>query len=171
MRKELEEYGALVPLTYLKVTKTHYSKVFYDGNCGMLLIGEWFPGQMTTGDRDGMLKGFTSADYGITRLPCDNPTYTTQGASTNNHVTSYSKHKDAAFEFISWMGGPEAAAVAASYGVLPAVATDEVRAILSESIPDEKSLDYFLEDKDIFTANFTPYGSRVEISFHIGLTF
>ena len=41
--------------------------------------------------------------------------------------------------------------------------TDEVRDILSESIPDDgTSLNYFLEDRDIYTANFSPYGSAVE---------
>ena len=163
IKKELEGAGAMVPLTDMKVTGTHYSNLFYNGNLGMLIIGEWFPGQMTTGERDGLLNGFTAADYGICRLPCDAPTYTTLGASTNNHVTSYSKNKDAAYEFISWMAGPEAAAIAAGLGVLPAVATDEVREILAESIPDDgTSLNYFLEDKVNFTPNFGPYGSATE---------
>ncbi len=162
MRKRMEAAGSMYPLMQMKVTGTHYSNLFYSGKIGMLIIGEWFPGQMTTGERDGLLQGFTAKDYGITRLPCDNETYTTYGASTNNHVTSYSKNKEAAYEFISWMAGPEASALAASYGVLPAVVTDEVRSILSESIPDETSLNTFLEDRDIFTAAFGPYGSRVE---------
>ncbi len=34
-----------VSLVDMKVTKLHYSKQFYDGNVGMLLIGEWFPGR------------------------------------------------------------------------------------------------------------------------------
>lgn len=164
IKKELESCGAMIPLTDMKVTGTHYSNLFYNGNLGMLIIGEWFPGQMTTGERDGLLNGFTASDYGIARLPDDDPTtYTTQGASTNNHITSYSTKKDAAYEFISWMAGPEAAAIAAGLGVLPAVVTDEVRDILSESIPDDgTSLNYFLEDRDIYTANFSPYGSAVE---------
>ena len=91
IKKELEGAGAMVPLTDMKVTGTHYSNLFYNGNLGMLIIGEWFPGQMTTGERDGLLNGFTASDYGICRLPCDQAEYTTLGASTNNHVTSYSK--------------------------------------------------------------------------------
>ena len=162
MRKQLEDAGALTKLINLKVTKTHYSKVFYDGHCPMLLIGEWFPGQMTTGDRDGLLTGFTKADYGITRLPCNQKDYVTQGASTNNHIVAYSKHKDAAFTFIQWMSSPEAAKIAAGMGVLPAVVTDDVKAVLAENLPDQKSLDYLTEDRTIYTANFTPYGSRVE---------
>ena len=158
MRKQLEDAGAMTKLINLKVTKTHYSKVFYEGKCPMLLIGEWFPGQMTTGDRDGLLNGFTKADYGITRLPCNEKEYVTQGASTNNHVVSYSKHKDAAFTFIQWMSSPEAAKIAAGMGVLPAVVTDDVKAVLAENLPDQKSLDYLTEERTIYTANFTTYG-------------
>ena len=161
-RKELEAAGALVKLTEMKVTGTHYSNLFYNGNLGMLIIGEWFPGQMTTGQNSGLLHGYTDKDYGITRLPCDTEVYTTLGASTNNHVTSYSKHKQEAYEFISWMAGPEAAAIAAEYGVLPAVVSDEVREIIAENMPDESSLNYFLEDRANFTPNFSEYGSRVE---------
>ena len=45
MRKRLEDTGAMWSLIDMKVTKTHYSKQFYDGKLGMLLLGEWFPGQ------------------------------------------------------------------------------------------------------------------------------
>ncbi|QTQ17099.1 extracellular solute-binding protein [Treponema parvum] len=164
IRKRLEAEGAMWSLIDMKVTKTHYSKQFYDGKLGMLLIGEWFPGQMTTGERDGLLAaGFKKADYGITRLPCDTPKYSTMGLPTFNSMTSYSKKKDAAFEFISWMGGEEAAAVAASFGVLPAVSSPEVEKILSANLPDASSLKYYLEPKVSNNgATFTKYGSRVQ---------
>ncbi|MDY0289556.1 MAG: extracellular solute-binding protein [Sphaerochaeta sp.] len=165
MRKDLEDAGAMWSLIDMKVTKTHYSKQFYDGNVGMLIIGEWFPGQMTTGERDGLLRGFTKADYGITRMPCDNEVYSTVGLPTSNHITSYSKKKDASFAFIEWMGGPEGAKVAASFGVLPAISTDEVRTIIGKNLPDESSLNYFLEDRKNYTANFSKYSSRVEAMF------
>ena len=164
MRKRLESVGAMWSLIDMKVTKTHYSKQFYDGKLGMLLIGEWFPGQMTTGERDGLLAaGFKKADYGITRLPCDKQRYVTMGLPTFNSITSYSKNKDAAFEFISWMGGAEAASLAASFGVLPAVSSPEVEKILSGSLPDASSVKYYLEPKvSNNTATFSKYGSRVE---------
>ena len=164
MRKRLESVGAMWSLIDMKVTKTHYSKQFYDGKLGMLLIGEWFPGQMTTGERDGLLAaGFKKADYGITRLPCDKQHYVTMGLPTFNSITSYSKNKDAAFEFISWMGGAEAASLAASFGVLPAVSSPEVEKILSGSLPDASSVKYYLEPKvSNNTATFSKYGSRVE---------
>lgn len=163
MRKDLEAKKAMWPLIDMKVTKTHYSKQFYDGNLGMLLIGEWFPGQMITGKNDKLLKNFNWEDYGITRLPCNVSTYHTWGIPTFNHVVSYSKKKEAAFRFIQWMSGPEARKVAASYGVLPAVVDDNVKSILAKNIPDAQSLKYFLEPRIIYPSNFSKYGSRAEM--------
>lgn len=162
MRKRLEDTGAMWSLIDMKVTKTHYSKQFYDGKLGMLLLGEWFPGQMTTGERDGLLSGFTKADYGITRLPCDSKDYKTQGLPTFNCVTAYSKKKDAAFKFVEWMGGTEGAKVAAEFGVLPAISSPEVEKIIAASIPDAESTRYYLESKVSNNPAFSVYGSRVE---------
>lgn len=164
MRKRLEDAGAMWSLIDMKVTKTHYSKQFYDGKVGMLVIGEWFPGQMVQGNKDGLL-AYDYKDWGITRMPCDENEYYTVGLSTGNSITSYSKKKQAAFEFINWMSGPEAAAVAASYGVLPASVSANAKKIISESLPDDSSAKYFLETRNNNTANFSPYASRVETEF------
>ncbi|MGH0052698.1 MAG: extracellular solute-binding protein [Sphaerochaetaceae bacterium] len=164
MRKRLEDIKAMWSLIDMKVTKLHYSKQFYDGNVGMLLIGEWFPGQMIVGRNDGLL-AFDFEDWGITRLPCDQEAYVTVGLPTGNCITSYSKKKDAAFEFINWMSGPEGAAVAASYGVLPAAPGNEARAEIAKNLPKGNSIDYFLEEKGNYTANFSPYGTRIETEF------
>ena len=164
MRKRLEDAGAMWGLIDMKVTKTHYSKQFYDGNVGMLLIGEWFPGQMVVGKKDGLL-AYDFEDWGITRLPCDEEEYVTVGLPTGNCITSYSKKKNAAFEFINWMSGPEGAAIAASYGVLPAAPYEAARIEIAKNLPKGNSLDYFLEPRKNNTANFSPYGTRVETEF------
>jgi multiple sugar transport system substrate-binding protein len=162
-RKRMEENKSMWSLIDMKITKTHYSKQFYDGKLGMLIIGEWFPGQVSTGDRDGLMKGFTKADYGIVPIPCDDVNnYITSGLPTSNHVTTSSKKKDAAFEFISWMAGEGGAKVAASYGVMPAM-TDSpaVREIIGANLPDKKSLDYYLASYTHYNCAFNKYGTRV----------
>jgi multiple sugar transport system substrate-binding protein len=164
MRKRLEADGAMWNLIDMKVTKTHYSKQFYDGKVGMMIIGEWFPGQMVKGNEDKLI-AFDYQDWGITRMPNDQEIYTTVGLSTGNCVTSYSKKKQAAFDFINWMSGPEGAAIAASYGVLPAAASDAAKAIIAKSLPEGNSADYFLEARNNNTANFSPYATRVETEF------
>lgn len=162
IRKRLEATGAMPSLVNMKVTKTHYSKPFYDGNLGMLIIGEWFPGLINSGAKNGLLNGFTTDDYGITRMPCDEPEYVTHGHPTFSCITSYSKKKEAAFEFITWMASEAGAKVTASLGVLPALTDSEVEKTIAENIPDARSVQYFLEPKSVKMAGYNKYGSRVE---------
>ncbi|GHU30016.1 sugar ABC transporter substrate-binding protein [Spirochaetia bacterium] len=162
IRKDLETSKAMFPLIDMKVTATHYSKQFYDGQIAMLLIGEWFPGQLLTGRDQGLFQGYGWNDWGLTRLPCDTTPYVTMGAPTFSHVTSYSKNKEAAFKFIAWMGGPEGAKIAAQAGVLPGMVDDSVKSVLAGSVPDADSLNYFIENKIAYPMGMTKYGSRVE---------
>ncbi|MFW6250267.1 MAG: extracellular solute-binding protein [Alkalispirochaetaceae bacterium] len=164
MRKRLEESLAIYPLVELKVTKTHYSQAFYRGNLGMLIIGEWFPGMMISAREEGLLQGFTWDDWGVTRMPMpsDMDQYYGVGNPTFNHVHADSDKKDAAFKFISWMGGPEGAEVVAKAGFLPPLMTEEVRASLATALPDESSLKYFTETVPLRSTYQSPYGSRVE---------
>lgn len=162
MRKQLEDAKVMWPLIDMKVTKTHYSKQFYDGKAAMLLIGEWFPGFMKSGRDQNLLQGFTWNDWGVTRLPSDSKDYVTMGAPTFNHVTSYAKNKEAAFKFIAWMGGSEGAKIAAKAGVLPAMVDDGVKAVLKDAFPDAQSLEYFTESKKVYPMLMTKYGSRIE---------
>jgi multiple sugar transport system substrate-binding protein len=162
IRKAMEENKSMWPLIDMKVTATHYSKQFYDGQVAMLLIGEWFPGQIQSGRDQGVLVGWGWNDWGVTRLPSDSNPYVTMGAPTFSHVTSYAKNKEAALKFIAWMGGPEGAKVAARSGVLPAMVDAGVRQVLAEAVPDPQSLDYFVEDKIAFPLTYNKYGSRVE---------
>jgi multiple sugar transport system substrate-binding protein len=162
IRKSLEADKAMWPLVDMKVTNTHYTKQFYDGQVGMLIIGEWLPGQIKTGSDQGILKGWGWNDWGITRIPSDSNPYVTMGSPTFSHITSYAKNKDAAFRLISWMGGPEGALVAVKAGVLPAMVDDGVKTALKEVVPDSGSLEYFVENKVTFPMAYTKYGSRIE---------
>jgi multiple sugar transport system substrate-binding protein len=162
MRKDLEAAKAMWPFIDMKVTKTHYTKQFYDGNVGMLLIGEWFPSFMMKGRDDKLLVGYGWNDWGVTRLPCDGKDYATWGTPIWSHVTSYSKNKEAALRFIAWMGGPEGAKVAAKAGVLPAMMTPEVKDILRNSLPDAQSVDYFTEPRRIYPILLSKYGPSID---------
>jgi multiple sugar transport system substrate-binding protein len=161
-RKELEERGLIMPLTETKVTKTHYSKPFYNGETGMLLIGSWFPGHMLSGRDDGLLEGYEWGDYSLTRLPCDEPAYRTFGNPTFSHIHSKSDKKEAMFKFLAWMGGPEGAKIVAGNGLLPAYITDEVKAELSRILPDETAVKYYTEAKTVNPQFYNKYGSAVE---------
>lgn len=165
MRKRLEDNGAMWKLIDMKVTKTHYTKQFYDGKLGMVVIGEWFPGQIITGIQDGLLKDFGYDDIGITRMPCDGD-YVTFGLPVSNSITTYSKKKDAAWEFINWMSGPEGATVAASYGIMPANPVEDSNEIITANLPKgNNSAMYYLEPKVCAHSNYSKYGRRVENEF------
>ncbi|PIE04252.1 MAG: hypothetical protein CSA76_05185 [Spirochaetales bacterium] len=160
-RKRLEANKAIIPMLELKVTKTHYSQAFYNGNAGMLLIGEWFPGFMIKGRDENLTKGFGWNDWGVTRLPCDLPEYTTHGACTFNHVYSRSKKKKAAFDLISWMGGPEGAEVVANNGFLTPMITPKVMKAFEASLPSQADIDAFTEPRVVKAPFFNKYGSKI----------
>lgn len=161
LRKDLERARAIMPLVELKTTKTHYSQLFWQGNTGMLIIGEWFPGMMLAARDQGLLKNFTWNDWGITRLPSNGAVYKTVGAPTFNHVHSRSKNKEAAFRFIAWMGGPEGARVVARNGFLPAVVSPDVMKELASVVPDAKSLAYFTEKVPHEPGWYNRYGTAI----------
>jgi multiple sugar transport system substrate-binding protein len=161
-RKELEAANAIMPLTETRVTKTHYSKAFYSGKVGMLIIGEWFPGFMIKGRDENQLEGFTWNDWSLTRMPCDEPTYRTFGNPTFSHIHVNSKKKDTMFKFISWMGGPEGAKIVAGAGLLPAYITDDVKNEFRKILPDDTALKYYAESKMVNTQFYNKYGSKVE---------
>lgn len=161
-RKNLEKAKAMLPLSEQIATKIHYSTAFYGGNVAMLLIGEWFPGFMIKGRDSNLLKGFTWNDWAITRVPCNNATYSTIGMTTFNHLCHSSKKKDAAFKFIAWMGSAEAGPVIAKSGFLPAVVDEKTLAVLGESVPDKDSLTYLTEKVPVVPQWFHKYGSKLE---------
>ena len=162
-RNELEKSGTIMSLTETKITKTHYSKLFYRGEIAMLIIGEWFPGFMIKGRDANMLEGFTWNDWSLTRLPCDGKDYRTFGNPTFNHIYSKSKKKDIIFEFISWMGGPEGAKIVARAGLMPAYITDNVKKEFNNILPDDTAVKYFSEPRIINTQFYNKYGSRIEV--------
>lgn len=162
MRKELEQARAIIPQTELKVTKTHYSQAFWEGNVGMLIIGEWFPGMMLSARDENLLKDYTWNDWALTRLPCNESEYRTVNVPTSNIVHADSKKKDAAFKFIAWMGGPEGAKVVAQNGFLPAVVTPEIEEAFASVFPDKASLKYFLEDRVVMPHWFNEYGFMID---------
>lgn len=164
MRKELEEAKAIMSQADLKATGTHYSKAFWGGNVGMLIIGEWFPGQMLSAKDEGSLVGYTWDDWALTRLPCDESDYRTFNIPTFNIVHADSEKKDAAFKFIGWMGSPEGAKVVAQNGFLPATVTPEVEEALATILPAGTSLKYFLEDRVVMAQWFNKYGPMVDTS-------
>ena len=162
IRKILEDGNDMPKLIDQKVTKTHYTQTFYSGGAPILLIGQWFPGLITRGFNEGRIDIFEPEDFRITRLPSDSPRYYSVGSPTMGHVAARSKDKDAAFKALSWFCTPAGAEAISSFGVVPVVMSDRVKANLAENIPDPGSLDYYTEDVPTRPFFYTKYGSKVE---------
>lgn len=161
-RKMLEDAKAIWSLLDLKITKTHYSTGFLNGNVGMLPIGEWFPNQLMAARDKGIMKNFDYKDWALTRLPCDSKEYVTIGQPTFTCVAAVSKHKDAAFTFAQWLGGPQGAKIIAENGLYPAIATPEVKAEFAKVIPDAQSLAWYSEKLKVLPFQYSKYGSMQE---------
>ncbi len=163
IRKQLESDLSIYPLLELKTTKTHYSTAFFEGTLGMVLIGEWFPGQLLNARTNDLFEnGFSWDDWGVARLPNDGDTYTTVGSITSNLVHADSKKKEAAFDFIAWMAGPEGAVEVAKAGFMPARNTEAVTEALSSILPNEDALAAYIEPVDISLGFYNKYGASIE---------
>jgi multiple sugar transport system substrate-binding protein len=163
LRKKMEQEKLMPRLVDLLATRLHYSKAFYDGNVAMMPMGEWFPGMMLKGKNENLLRNYSWNDWGLTRLPCNEKNYVNIGTALWNSIYPRSNNKDAAFKFIAWMGGAEAASVIAENGFMPALITGKVRDALTASIPDAESIKYYLDTAPRAPGWLTsPYGSQVE---------
>ncbi len=166
-----EDDGVCQKYTDLKTESLHYSAAFSTGNVAMLNQGSWFIAtlinSLANGDYDAELCG----NWGLAKYPHPDGVAegTTLGAITGIAMVSESQKKDAAWDFIKWVSGPEGAAVVASTGNFPAISNDEVvEAIASiEGFPTDEGSREALKTTAVYLE--TPYGDDLaEVSPIIG---
>lgn len=161
-RKILEDTKSQPRLSRVIATKLHYSKAFYKGNLGMLIIGEWFPNMMSNGRDEGLLKGFTWDDWGVVPLPCDEKEYNAPGMATSGHVAAISKHKAEAFKVLAFLGlSDEGSELVAKAGLMPAYLSPKAAEVIKNNIPDEESLKYYLSPYPRRNLVNNKYGNKV----------
>jgi multiple sugar transport system substrate-binding protein len=104
----------------LKTSQTHYSGVWFTGKIAMLPMGSWFIGTQIAKEKTGES---TVKNWGLVRYPHPEGVKSgaTAGQVTSLGVNVNSKQADAAKEFISWVAGPEGAAIIAATGTIPAL--------------------------------------------------
>jgi len=161
MRKSLEQAKAMIPYMEHLTTKLHYSNAFYKGNVGMLITGEWFVGMLKQGQKDGLLQGYTYADWGLTRLPNNEKEYSSFGSSQPVHIHAASKNKDEAFKYLAWLSSPDGGGkLLAQGGFLPVAVNDSIKAIFAPNFNSTKDLNWYLESPKIHTPFSNKYGAR-----------
>ena len=138
--QDLEDNGACMSYADLKAAGLHYSAAFANGNIAMLPMGYWYVSTLIGYNKDGTC----SFNWGITAVP--HAEGVAAGSSFGNltgaMINAKSEKKDLAWEYISWLGGPEGAKATASVGARPAWVSEDVAEVMAsvEGFPaDENS--------------------------------
>ncbi|SHM33021.1 extracellular solute-binding protein [Roseibium suaedae] len=121
----LQKDGAVRSYASLKTSQTHYSGPWFASQIAMLPMGTWFIGTQIAKVASGESK---STNWGIVKYPHPEGVAagSTAGQVTSLGVNVNSKHAEAAKDFVSWVSGPEGAAIIASTGTIPALRDDNV---------------------------------------------
>ena len=121
-KKITQDYGSL------KTSNIHYSGVFYNQQAAMLEIGTWYI---------NMLCENVDFNWGVCALPNDKGEGNDKavGGVTPVSIGSYSKHPEAAWEFIKYICGEEGAKVLAQNGILPGFSGKAVNDIF-DALPE-----------------------------------
>lgn len=136
----MEDSGAIRPYTELTASGLHYSAAFQTGDTAMMPMGYWYVATLI----NNRAQGLYDFDWGITALPHkeDVPAGSSFGNLTGVMINKASDNKDLAWEYISWLCGPEGSQVTAATGNRPAWVSSEVADVLAsvEGFPaDENS--------------------------------
>lgn len=122
--------------TLMKSSGTDAINFFTTGKCAMYPGGEW-----TISDVLSVLKNdpqmAESFELGIAMVPQvdgDKDKLTIGGVSTFIGINASSEKQEAAYDFIQFAAGKEAAGITASHGAIPAYIDDEITGIFEETI-------------------------------------
>ncbi|MDD3457063.1 sugar ABC transporter substrate-binding protein, partial [Sphaerochaeta sp.] len=114
----------------LKTSSTHYSGVFYNNSVAMMNMGSWFIATLISQIEQGKTE---VKNWGLVKYPHAEgvPAGTTLGTITSLGVSNASKKKDAAFDFVKFVTGPEGAQIIAKTGTIPSIKDSEVVKIIA----------------------------------------
>ncbi len=122
--------GIVQDYATLKTSSTHYSGVFYNNSVAMMNMGSWFIATLI----NQVAQGNTEVkNWGLVKYPhAEGVTPgTTLGTITSLGVSNASKKKDAAFDFVKFVTGPEGAQIVAKTGTIPAIKNEGVIQIIA----------------------------------------
>ena len=114
--------------------------VFCSGEMAMFAEGDFALTVLSDGADDPDFK------WNVAYFPYDPETMepgTSYGKVTGTGITSFSKHKEEAFEFLSYLCGPEGAKVIASKGTVPAYTDETVTEAFRNSMAPGINVDVF----------------------------
>ncbi|API89721.1 ABC transporter substrate-binding protein [Marinilactibacillus sp. 15R] len=135
----------------LKTSNLHYSAAFYQDNVATMLMGTWFIPTLQEAIASGESQEF---DWGIAKMPIIDGAEegSTGGTMTSLGVSSNSKNKDLAYEFVEFVTGEEGAQIIADTGTIPAIQSDEVISKITsiEGFPEDEQSKEALETTNVY---------------------
>ena len=127
--QDLEDNGACMSFADLKASGLKYGPAFENGNIAMMPMGYWLVSTLINDIKDGK----ANLNWGIVSVP--HAEGVAAGSSFGNltgaMINAKSENKDLAWEYISWLGGPEGAKATASVGARPAWVSEDVAAVMA----------------------------------------
>ena len=119
-------------LAQMSAENVDWLQFFCLGTTGMLINGEWTISML----KDYKAQGISVPNWDVTYLPnfdVSGNMVSPGGLSTFITIGKYSQHPEEAFKFVQFMASEEASVYLASQGVLPAYASDTVKAAFAEA--------------------------------------
>ena len=158
-----EKDGVCRKYADLKTEGLHYSAAFSGGDVAMMNQGSWFISTLITNIKKGEYDSKLCGNWGLCKYPhaAGVEAGSTLGTITGLSVTSASKNKDAAWDFVNWVSGAEGAAVMASSGNFPACMTADVKKAITsiEGFPTDQQSKDALDVSNLYLE--VPYGNHV----------
>jgi multiple sugar transport system substrate-binding protein len=122
--------GICMDYAELKTTSTHYSGVFYNNSVAMMEMGSWFISTLA----NQIAQGKTEVkNWGIVKLPHAPGVKpgTTVGTLTGIGISTGSRHKREAGEFVKFLTSEQGAVILAKTGNYPGIFNDTTAGILA----------------------------------------
>lgn len=127
----MQEEGVMKPLSEMS-DQEGVQRMFEQGDYGMFVHGSWFLNYLINDTKNGKI----SFEWGV----CAPPSWKNEESrideiwQTPVCISRNTREREAAWEFVSFVCGPEGAAILAEEGMLPACLTNEVREIFSQNV-------------------------------------
>ncbi|MEG0319546.1 MAG: sugar ABC transporter substrate-binding protein [Cellulosilyticaceae bacterium] len=130
------EDKSIMDFATAKTANIHYSGPFLSGDVGMMPMGTWFMGTIISKINEGE----SDINWGVATIPHADSIATgnTVGATTPVAINNASKKKDAAWEYVKFVSGPQVADMIANTGGIPAISNEEILTAVSkiEGMPE-----------------------------------
>lgn len=141
----------------------HYSGAFSNGDVAMMNMGSWFISTMMAKLKNGEYNKDLVGNWGLAKYPHADgvDAGSTLGTVTGLAVTAVTEKKDAAWDFVQFVGGADGAKVLAETGNFPAVMTEQVQDIISgmEGFPEDEESKEALKVSNLYLE--VPYHENV----------